>query len=64
MNNETAGNCLAEIMQAIDAGSEPRVVGATAIANREAIRKAVRALKPKSPPRPREHNEDEEYYYY
>lgn len=59
MNNESAGACLSEILQAIDAGQEPRVVGATAIANREAIRKAVKSLKPKSPPRPRE---DEEYY--
>ncbi len=62
MNNETASACLAEILQAIDEGAEPQVVGATAIANRDAIRKAVKSLKPKSPPR--ELNEDEEVYYY
>jgi hypothetical protein len=62
MNNETASNCLQEILEAIDAGAEPRVVGATAIANRDAIRKAVKFLKPKS--RPRESTEDEDYFYY
>jgi hypothetical protein len=62
MNNETASNCLDEILQAIDEGREPHVVGATAIANRDAIRKAVKTLKPK--PRPRESSEDEDYYYY
>lgn len=61
MNNESASALLAEILQAIDEGHEPQVVGATAIANREAIRKAVKSLKPKSPPR--EAAEDEEYYY-
>jgi hypothetical protein len=61
MNNETASNCLAEILEAIDAGAEPRVVGATAISNRDAIRKAIKSLKPKSPPR--ESTEDEDYYY-
>jgi hypothetical protein len=64
MNHETASACLAEILAEIDEGQEPRVVGATAIANREAIRKAVKSLKPKSSPRPRENNEDEGYYYY
>ncbi|OBQ41407.1 MAG: hypothetical protein AN484_21010 [Aphanizomenon flos-aquae WA102] len=62
MNNETASNCLAEILEAIDEGAAPNVVGATAIANRDAIRKAVKTLKPKS--RPRESNEDEDYFYY
>jgi hypothetical protein len=62
MNNETASNCLQEILEAIDAGAEPNVVGATAISNRDAIRKAVKFLKPKS--RPRESNEDEDYYYF
>ena len=62
MNNETASNCLAEILEAIDAGAAANVVGATAIANRDAIRKAVKFLKPKS--RPRESTEDEDYYYF
>ncbi len=62
MNNETASACLAEILQAIDEGAEPHVVGATAIANRDAIRKAVKSLKPKSPPR--EYTEEEDCYYY
>jgi hypothetical protein len=62
MNNETASNYLAEILEAIDEGVAPNVVGATAIANRDAIRKAAKTLKPKS--RPRESNEDEDYFYY
>lgn len=62
MNNETASTLLAEILQAIDEGREPQIVGATAISNRDAIRKAVKSLKPKAPPR--EHTEDDEVYYY
>lgn len=62
MNNETASNCLQEILQAIDEGQQPQIVGATAIANRDAIRKAVKSLKPKTPPR--EYTEDEDCFYY
>lgn len=62
MNNDTASSLLTEILEAIDEGQDPKVVGATAIANREAIRKAIKSLKPKAPPR--ELTEDEEYFYY
>jgi len=62
MNHETASSCLAEILAAIDEGADPRIVGTTAIANREAIRKAVKSLKPKTPPR--ESTQEEDYFYY